>query len=241
MRRFQVKAADKEWTDPGPDLLRKADSAVRQATSILKRGVVYEARILHGKNDPPAVWKVIGKRARVRSWLSTAIAVLHAGDRIQLADERDGKREVRVTLRSTAVEVEHLNEATAGAELFNALIATAFPGSIYSGCFACKDAQEHSPPWPGVTPSDHAWGDAIDRTSSPSAPNDAMTDWAARMARDGAFECAYILGSKEGTVVASERRLIGSWSLKPTNASSSHLWHVHTSIHRHSGMPPCAS
>lgn len=241
MRRFQVKAAEKDWTDRGPDLLRKPASAVAQAVSVLKRGVVYEARILHQNNDPPATWKVVGKRARVAPWLDAALAVLHAGDRVQLADERDGKREVRVTVRATAIELVHLNEATAAAELFNALIATAFPGSIFSGCFACKDAEEHSPPWPGVTPSDHAWGDAIDRTSSPSAPNDVMTDWAARMAADGAFTCAYILGSKQGTVVAAERRLFGSWALKPTNASSSHLWHVHTSIRRHTGMPPCAS
>jgi hypothetical protein len=234
MRRFQVRAHEKEWTDRGPDLLRTREGAGRAVGDLLERRTAYVGRVVH-RNESAAPWVEIGRRAKALKWLDQALEGAHAGDRILIGCRKWGETpDIRAVVRVTEVPCEHLDGATPGTELVDALYKAAFPTSKFAGAYVCKQIEGTSQ-W-----SDHAWGDAIDRTSSPTAPNDALTDWGARMAADGAMPVAYLLGSQNGKVVQAEKRLIGSWKLKPSTAASSHLWHVHVSIVKHTGTPPCA-
>jgi len=233
MRRYQVKAESREWTDPGPDLLRARAGAVAAATGLLKWRRVYVGRRLRA-NGGGAEWRELGGKRAVREWLETALATMRDGDRAQIGERRWEAVEIRAVVRAREVPVVELENATPAVEITNGLVETAFPGSLFAGAFVCKRVSGSSS-W-----SAHAWGDALDRTSSATAPNDAITDWSARMARAGELPVVQILGSRSGVVVEARERLIGSWSLKPSSASDSHLWHVHYSAGWHTGIPPCA-
>lgn len=234
MRRFQVKAEQKAWGDPGPDLLRTRDRAHRALRKLLKARLRYVGRVNHGGAGGEA-WADIGRKRAALRWADAAMEGAHPGDRIAIGTRHWGEDvEVRAVVRTTEVVIEHLPGATPDTEIVNALMTTAFPASLYAGAYVCKEIE-------GTNDySDHAWGDAVDRTSSAKAPNDAMTDWAARMAADRDMTVAYLIGSKAGDVVEAEKSLFGSWRLRPSDAAPSHLWHVHISIRKHSGTPPCA-
>lgn len=238
IRRYRTRAADQTWTAAGPDLLRRRDTARAAAVALLPltagRGGVFVGRAV--RDDPEVPWREIGeRRSQVDRWLGPRLEVLEVGARVQIGIRRWEAVEARAVVRCDAVKVDDLTNATAGAELTNALIEAQFPASLFAGCYACRRVSGSSS-W-----SDHAWGDAIDRTAADGAPNDATTEWVARMAAAGELPAAQILGSRSGRVVEARRRLIGSWKLLPSSASTSHLWHVHVSIREHSGTPPCAS
>jgi hypothetical protein len=233
MRRFQVANGVKAWTDEGPDLLRARPRAVHAAGKLLAWREKYVGRVLHAstKGEP---WDELGSRRKALKWLDAALEGAHAGDRVQIGIQRWSDVEVRAVVRTTEVTITHLEGATPDTEIVNALYQSAFPKSLFAGAYVCKEIEGTS------DYSDHAWGDAVDRTATDGAPNDAMTDWGARMAADKNMTVAYILGSRNGDVVQADKRLVGNWRLRPSDASSSHLWHVHTSIRKHTGTPPCA-
>jgi hypothetical protein len=238
MRRYQVAAEGKDWDDRGPDLLRRRENAVEATLELCRsRRETWVGRVIRTK-AAGVEWQEIGKRRRLEAWLSDALAVAPAGARVQVGFRRWDDVVIRAVVRTREVEVAELVGANPGVELVNALLEAAFPTSIFAGGFVCKRI-DGSLSW-----SDHAWGDAGDRTQNePKAPNDAITDWLARMAATGnaPLSAGYLLGSKDGKVVRAERRLVGSWTLKPSSASSSHLWHVHYSTRDHGGArPPCA-
>jgi hypothetical protein len=239
MRRYQVALEGKDWDSRGPDLLRRRENAVDATLELCRdRRETWVGRVIRTK-AAGVEWQTIGKRRRLEAWLSDALESAPAGSRIQVGFRRWDDVVVRAVVRTREVEIAELVGANAGVEITNALLAAAFPTSIFAGGFVCKQI-DGSSSW-----SDHAWGDAGDRTQNePKAPNDALTDWLARMAATGNVPIApagYLLGSKDGRVVEAKRRVVGSWALTPSSASSSHLWHVHYSTRDHNGArPPCA-
>lgn len=241
MRRYQTKRGpEQSFEEAGPDLLRTREHALDHVGKWLPKlrpRVRYLGRRI-AANGHAYPWREIGGRHHALEWLEDALAVI--GDRAvaQLAREPKGHGrggpEVVAVCRAREITVPDLDNATPAVEIANALYATAFPSSLFAGAFVCKQISGTGD-W-----SDHAWGDALDRTEGPSAPNDAMTDWAARMAAGGDLTAAQILGSSNGRVVEARWRIIGAWRLLPSSASSSHLWHNHLSCREHTGVPPCA-
>lgn len=236
MKRYQVRANEKQWGDKGPDLLRKADDAVSRTVALLPTG----AGPWFGRKSRSTggywPWQHIGARAAVALWLEEKLPTLSNRQTVQIGHEGHP----RAVIRAREFEVPDLSQATGRAEVTNALVREAFGNAVeFAGCFACKDVENNSPPRPGIKPSDHAWGDAVDETPKPAQlSNDDLTDWCIRMANTGNLPVEQILGSSSGRVVNSQ--VMQQWQVREGGADSSHLWHIHMSCRIHTGVPPCA-
>lgn len=231
VRRFQVRAPAKGWGNPGPDLLRTSIHAQEQVLTLLtpNTGPFYLYRDgLRGRE--------LGTRHDVALELPGLMAKLGERDVIRIGT-RD---QVRAICMARVVAVPTLADCTAAAELDNGLVQTHFVGVDLAGCFACKDVANNSPARPGIPWSDHAWGDAVDETPRASGPttNDDLFDWCVRMAASGDLPAQMVLGSRRGDVVNALQS--NAWRIEVGGADSSHLWHVHISARRHTGVPPCA-
>jgi hypothetical protein len=235
MRRYQARAKQKTWVEAGPDLLRKLEGAVGAVADLLPRRADFVGRVTRGENE--GEWQPLGKRRRnVEEWLREALPTLPPGNGLVAVGVRKwATNDIRAVVRSREVRVEALAGATTAAEVTNALLAEAPVESIFAGAFVCKQIDG------STSYSDHAWGDAVDRTTHTPGDNDALTSWAARMAKARELPVSQILGSQGGHVVEARRRVFGNWALNGSSASSSHLWHVHVSCREHDGIPPCAS
>lgn len=217
MKRYQVRAPKKRWADNGPDLLRPVGNAWDQVLALGKPRASSKRRA-DGSWSP---WK-LGTIGDVRK------RVVGLGDDtvLRIAD-RDEQPFAYVLARTFAVT--EYQGATRAANLVNALMREAYPTSDFAGIFVCKRVAGTSS-W-----SDHAWGDAVDRSHG---PNDEMTSWVIRMGKAGLMPVEFVVGSRDGKVVAAS--LSNGWRVT-VGGHESHLWHVHVSVRQHSGTPPCAS
>src|SRR5512143_965523 len=120
MRRHQVRAPERSWDDPGPDLLRKTDNAVDAMLKLAgSRKDEHVGRVLRA-GAGGADWYSIGRRSKVRPWLESALEGAHDGDRVQLGLRRWGDVTIRAVARTSAIAIEPLANAHAGVELVNA-------------------------------------------------------------------------------------------------------------------------
>lgn len=228
-RRVRVRSPHKDWSEPGPDLLRTR----RNAIAHLKEMGWARYTSVRAHNGDWLPWK----RLIFPGQLGARMMALDLGEVMRVGDN---KQEAFAFVRGEPVSVSTVTNATADAELVHALVYHQFaPKVIWAGIYLCKRVNGSSSPqdpW-----SDHAWGDADDETPKPDAglTNDELTDWAVRMGREGTdvFPVEQILGSHNGNEVEA---LSPGFFLNEFHGTGSHLWHNHYSCHRHTGVPPCA-
>ena len=257
MDRFRVKAAQKEWTDKGPDLLRTNTSAVKAMRAVI--GPKHEGLFVRRADVPGGgSWGAKLTKGDVmdlfRYWVLHHVqtycllspSVLRGRDidrhrgfthgfllreEFDVGAEHGG--EVVVLARATYEDVPlvPLANCTKDTEALHSLVHYQFPLAIHSGGFYYRQIAG-STAW-----SDHAWGTAIDESQAAAKGffNDETFDWEARMAQTGNINPDYILGSKDGEVVQC---VAPDYRVEPSSAASSHLWHVHTSQVDHDGRRP---
>jgi hypothetical protein len=231
MKRFQVKAGNKDWTDKGPDLLRTQDNA-RKA---LKNNLGDKTQGWHVRTDAPdGTW---------RDWdgpMSKADALERfdgwsppqkEGQRIQYGRKQNDQIEVLHIVRFEDVKHYELSGCSDRAEKANDLVRHAFPKVKFAGGYVCKNYNGD----PGAGWSDHAWGDAVDETENPpEVKNEDVGDWCARMCSSGNMEADYILSSRNGVAGGY---YAPDWDWR-NGAASSHEWHTHISVVDHKGKDP---
>lgn len=227
--RFQVKAAQRAWDDPGPDLLRPKDNAHQALAGIMGHTGTKTWRWRRDKLDGTFTeWtRLMGK-----------IQVLDAFDRWKAGDGKVfqiGKGKTKVLVRAMArTEVVNIADrgVDPGANLLSALMHHRFPGLNFCGGALCKTISGYPYDW-----SDHSWRDAIDECQdlAQGVKNDDVTDWTVRMARARCVTFDYLLGSSNGRVV---KATAPDYEIEASSASSTHLWHNHISIIDHGGARP---
>lgn len=228
LERVQVKPTGKEWSDKGPDMLRKRDNAWRAINRSLRwrSGWWVRKSIKGGWSDWKGPFLRSGVEEAYHDWNS---------DEFQIGRRMLGKVRVRIRARAISIHVVDYPDASPAANITAALMLAGTAGTTFAGIFACKDVENHMPPWPGVQPSNHAWGDAVDITGNTTV----VTDYAIRMAKEDQIPIVQVLGTLDGRSVinASDDT---NWQIRLGGADSSHLWHCHMDNHIHSGTPPCA-
>lgn len=215
MKRYQVRADGKLWTAHGPDLLRDLDSARKQVGEL-------GTPIATSRRQHDGTWSE--PRNLRHGDLARRVASLRDGDVLRVED----RRAPFAYVRGRELAVPQYLGATPAAETVNSLMAAFDPASEFAGIFVCKGIAGTS------SYSDHAWGDAVDRSNG---HNDALFDWVVRMASEGLMEVAYAIGSRDGKVVSASSP---TYKVEPGGGDDTHLWHVHVSVVKHSGRPPCA-
>lgn len=200
----------------GSDLLRQRASARRVlAASLTDKPPRMFVKIGDG------VWREAGGKVAVMDRFDG----WQAGATFKVGLKKDGKIRVIETVGRENVKLLSLSNCSPGTELVWSLIKHRFPGVVFGGGYVYKETS------PGVW-SDHAWGTAVDATTY--AQNDEVTDWVARMARAGAMNFDYALGSRDGRVVI----VYHDGDIALSQASSSHEWHNHISVVDHDGRKP---
>lgn len=216
--RFRTKTPDKVWGAKGPDLLRsRANAGVKLGSAIHDKSGLY---VKLGALKP---WRRVGSPAKV----------LELFDKTDVRDftvgaPRDGKTKAIYQVRRERVPYKVLSNCSPATSRAWSLTSFAFPNSRFAGGYVWKQVSG-SASW-----SDHAWGTAFDITSG--ANNDAVTDWLARMAKEGLIDFDYALGSRDNETKVVQ--VSGGGSVSPSSASDSHLWHVHVSVVDHDGRKP---
>jgi len=230
-KRYRVrKTRTEKYTDKGPDLLRPA----RLVMGTLGKAMGSSRTGWYTRRDPAGptkwtTWQGPMPRREALEWADSFVSNALSGAKAQLGRVREGK--VSALAEILVVNVPHVNLPGVhdGAELVADLARVQFKPNI--GGFVCKEYNGV----PGSGWSDHAWGDAVDLVRGPGPKNDELTDWCARMAREGCFgPVEQFIGSKGGRVYSYTA---------PTYAAnlggpSSHLMHVHCSYVQHFGANP---
>lgn len=228
INRYRFKAAPKNWTDPGPDLLRPEANARQMLSAALGNKLLDGWYVRKNRNVVKGKWNGPLRRFEVMelfdSWGTQTVEFI-------VGREKPGKGpEALYVVRREVVKIDSISNCSPGTSLVHSLIHKQFPRIKLSGAYVYKQISGSSS-W-----SDHAWGTAIDETESPPQPtNDETLDWVSRMGQSGLMDYDYALGSRNGRVVqasAPDFRVVSS------SASSSHLWHVHISIVDHNGAKP---
>lgn len=238
--RFRVKAISKDWGDPGPDLLRFKRNARDQLRSLLgERGAGWWCSRERDENIW-AEWKgPLTKQellAVFDKWNPTSDM------RRFRVGRRDDVISLKFIVRMERILIKDIANVVPSVELNSALVDHQFPGIIHSGDFVCKRYNGSNDPRVGW--SDHAHGDAYDRTHDPSrgVHNDDVFDWQRRMAISGNMKLAYVIGSQNGREVKTSAP---DWDIRnydETPTSGSHLWHNHGSVDDNEGAKPaCAA
>lgn len=229
VERYQVKAAFKDWNDPGPDLLRKDLNAVRALRSLI--GPRADGLYLRRKDgDDTTDW--VGPRTKgevmdvFRHWQTN-------GDRPEfvVATKDNGTFDPFAQVRKRIVPLLPMDHCTQETIVMHSLVHARFPDVIHSGGFLYRQI-DGSTAW-----SDHAWGTATDESKNDAAgqTNDETFDWLVRMAQSGNMDYDYALGSSNGNVVQCSAP---DYRVEPSSAASSHLWHCHISQVDHDGRKP---
>lgn len=201
----------------GDDLLRPPGNARRfLKTSLADRPPRLYVRVGRG------VWRRMGSRAAVMERFDR----WDRGNVFRVGIKFGGKIKVLQVVRRERVQFLRLANCSPDTEIAWSLVKHQFPGVAFGGGYVYKETS------PGEW-SDHAWGTAVD--PSAYAENDRVTDWVARMTRNGCLDFDYALGSRDDGVVIV---FGGSGNVYPSGASRSHLWHVHLSIVNHDGRKP---
>lgn len=228
VKRYQVKAAAKSWTDQGPDLLRPEDNAVTTLSGIMGNTGTKEWRWRRTKADGSFTkWtQPMGK-----------LVVLEAFKKWDAADGKvfqvgKGKTQVRARAMARTEIVKLVDRGIdPGATLLAALVHHRFPNIDFTGGAVCKIISGTWNDW-----SDHSWKDAIDEGSaSDGVDNDAVFDWVVRMAVSNCTVFDYAIGSRNGMVM---KAVAPDYTVERSTASTTHLWHVHVSIVDHGGARP---
>jgi len=216
LTRYQTRGPSKSWHQSGPDLLRTLDSALDHLNR-LERHPRYTSRRL--RDGTWGEWRPLPKTG-----LGPLIHDLTDDGTLKIAG---ADKEATGYVLARVIPVTDYPGATPLAETTNALMRAAFPTTAFAGIFVCKITAGTSS-W-----SDHAWGDAVDRSGGDTA---ALFSWCVRMARAGLLGVELIIGPIRGVVhEASVPRFT-----MVVGGDSSHLWHVHASCRQHDGTPPCA-
>jgi hypothetical protein len=211
--RFRVEGAGSGW-----DLLRKRDQARRMlGAALVDRAPRLEVKV----GDNP--WRELGSRAEVMErfdgWQADGV--------FKVALRRGDERALLAAVHRENVRLLDGGGTNPGTDLNWSLMKHAFPWIDFGGGYVYKQTS------PGVW-SDHAHRDAVDGTTHQEPLNSRVTDWVARMARAGAMDFDYALGSRGGNVVI----VYSDGDMAPSGASSSHKWHVHISTVDHDGRHP---
>jgi hypothetical protein len=242
MDRYQVRGRQKDWGDPGPDLLRKRANAVEHVVGqILPGNQTWSWR----KRRANGRWSEVlelGDELAVAEFLGDALPTLSDGQVLQIG--RGEPFKAIAIVRGRAVTVPDLASASPSAEVAHALVMYAFPDCRFAGCLVCK--QENRKPGdpivPGLDWSDHAYGDAVDHSPDEDGKpsNDELFDWTRRMLREDQLPGAFLIGSQNGVVVTTTRA--NGWKVEQ-RGTSSHKTHNHLSLRDHAGDTPprCAS
>jgi hypothetical protein len=217
MKRYHVRADGKTWGEKGPDLLRTSGSAVKQVHELGEPAATSKRQHDGTWSEPKALDRDLPQR----------LAYLRGGDVLRI-ENKNGQPVAFV--KAAEFLIQEFSGATARAELVNALMTQGDPSSEFAGIYVCKQIAGTNPP----VYSDHAWGDAVDRSNG---HNDLLFDFVVRMARAGLMEVAYVIGSQGGKVVSADAP---DYAVNAGGGDSTHLWHVHVSVVKHSGRPPCA-
>ena len=239
MRRWQVKGnPSKAWGDKGPDLLRtKANASAAIKRDLGDKGTGWYARV--NLRDGFGPWQGPVDRAELLEafddWAPGDLAIAQYGRK-----QGDGSGyDVAGVVRCRVIAVKDHAGTTADTDKVIALCEAAYPQGAFGGGAVCKQISGSSS-W-----SQHAYGRAYDHSAY--AANDALTDWALRMARENAegdvlLPVNQILGSQGGRVGNASAPFVGPWAWRQGGVDSSHLWHGHFSTGKTqgTGVPPCA-
>lgn len=222
MKRYQVRAPSKSWSDKGPDLLRHIDNAQAQLRTLLDRVHGYYVR------EAGADWgERLDRGPAIRSLETWNPA--KDGAILQIGRMVDGKIVPVAIVRYADVKFIELANCTRDTSVGWSLVHYAFPNVVFAGGYVYKET------FPGFW-SDHAWGTAFDGTPrGAGVTNDGLFDWSVRMAASGNMECDMIIGSKGGKV---HNACAPDWAIRPGGGDDSHEWHVHYSIVDHDGAKP---
>ena len=186
MKRYRARVMTKDYGDPGPDLLRPRDLAQRQAADNMGTAAAgYFVRTRGtGSSATWRSWSDSLKRGevlrRIDEWQGNAAG----GAKLQVGRKKDGKVAAKNELLVVLVPEVSLSGVHAGPELVANLARAQFRGLVVGG----YDCREYNGV-PGSGWSDHAWGDAVDLSPGGGSPgpNDRLTDWCVRMAKEGAW------------------------------------------------------
>lgn len=229
MNRYRVRRAGQPWTAEGPDLLRKRANA---------RGTL---RALLGRPSPTG-WFVrkedaegnrtewIGPMPKVEA-LEKFDAWEGARPIIQFGRVDDGEVRAKVVVKLEDVPLLPLPNCSPETRELHSLVHYQFPKVVHSGDYLYRQIKG-SDWW-----SDHAYGTALDESPRDGMPNDDLFTWEVRMFRSGNADSpdGYVIGSIKGRVMEASWP---DWSIEPSDAASSHTWHVHTSLRDHDGVKP---
>lgn len=216
--RFRTKTPDKVWGDRGPDLLRsKANAREKLSKAIGSKRALY---VKVGKLRP---WRRIGSKAKVlelfEKWDTRDFIV---------GQVQGDKTKAFYQVRRERVQWKPLTNCSPSTVRAWSLTAFTFPNARFAGGYVWKQVSGSS------SYSDHAWGTAFD--ISGFAQNDAITDWLSRMAKENLIVFDYALGSRKNE---SEVVYVSSnGDVRPSSASTSHLFHNHVSVVDHDGRRP---
>lgn len=223
-KRYRVRAGNKDFTDPGPDLLRTRENAYRAI-----RGQMGPAQVDNWffRTEEPKGFDDWSKPLSKSEVLNKVVNWTPNKDGLTFQFGRKDKDKIEPTIVVKFEVIKDLSiSCNERAEVIHSLVHHQFPGCAFGGGFVCKQI-EGSSAW-----SDHAWRDAVDESFYEA--NDRGTDWVRRMASSRNIECDYILGSRAGQVGMSSAPDFG-WS---PGGPSSHEWHVHVSAVDHHGSNP---
>ena len=245
MLRFQLrKNLDKDWSDPGPDLLRTRANAKRGDKGRPRRaGAGWYVRTKAADADAWKAWTGPHDRADVleafQDWSPKDKTVAQWGRK----PNADAKPEAKGAVRVRVVDVPHRSGCTDATDKTVAILEAGFPPGVYGGTMVCKQISGSSS-W-----SQHAFGSAYDHSCYEK--NDEGTDYAVRLARENRpddiqLPVWQIIGSKDGKVGVADNGdgdWIGDFAWSWGGADSSHEWHIHVSTGsgKKSGTPSCAS
>jgi hypothetical protein len=232
-KRFRVRAMHKQYGDPGPDLLRPKDLAVKQFGQVMgtaRDG--WHVRTRGSGNDAEwRNWQGPLGRAEVLRRIETWQRKAGPNAKLQAGRKAKGKVEAKAETQAEVIRHVNLSGVNSGAELVADVIRHQFKADV--GGFSCREYNGV----PGSGWSDHAWGDAVDldlNGGSPG-PNDKLTDYCVRSAKEGCLgNAAQFIGSKGGKV-GSFYAPQYAWN---AGGPVSHLTHVHCSYTQHYGRDP---
>lgn len=221
MKRFRVKDGAKEWSDKGPDLLRKRDQARDQMREIVPDGddLYYQTSKQAG-----GWWEWKGPKAGrgklLEEWDGWADAP--AFDKQRFRVKRHANGDVTAVSEAHLITVGQYGSATDRAEEAWALYNRKWPETTFAGIYVCK-------------PYSHGYGDAVDVSYGPT---EKVFDWGVRMARSGNIVAEQIIGTQDGKV--EREAWAPDFAFESYGGNGSHLWHVHHGCgHARDSSPPC--